>query len=309
MANNKHYFNTIRFVCLSQQPDAILSIIYENLSIEELLQQLIVCKRFNSMKYYFRTLLLSEKCINHIPHILNHIRNDCITQIFIKHFPKMDDNHLQQLAHLQHIDTFVAGNNFKELGFYYRSKIGPKNICKYFKNLKRLSLDKILIHREHDYVRPDLSGFESLEFLKLNNCSLNGYSFKYMINLRELCMKVHMEYDWCENIAKIQNIQKIDISDCYVSSTQLMCITNVQKLQELTLDVDSYLLDQNMKYLTNLKQLRKLNILNGVKLTDDGLLHITNIVGLQELTLASCNKISDDALKHAMSCIPKIILI
>lgn len=299
MTNNARYFDTI--------PDTILSLIFENLNVDDFLHNITTCKQFKSAKMYTTTLLLYEKYINHIPQILNHIENNRIKRIIIS--CSMSNIHMQQLAHLQHVEVFIAKSD-RMKSFLFNNKLNI--ICNNFKKLTCLSLNNIFVMG-------------------------NGWANLFKLNLRELylikCYLIH-DCHWIDAVT-LQNIEKLDISYSAISNEQFACITNMhnivclniaecdrywqltdkdfeniinlQNLQELTMTLRCGFTNQSMKYLTNLKQLHKLNIRACTTLTDIGLLHVADIVGLQELTIVSCDIITQNVLNHMAKIIPKFV--
>lgn len=327
----KQFFDTI--------PDTILSLIFENLTLDELLQKALIttCKQFKSVKLNIVTLLLHKNNINHIPQILNHINNKCIKEIIVEDSIKMCNIHMQQLVHLHHIESFITKNTHRVITNTVKLEIIGDN----FKKLKHLSLCGIYPNKASVNDWMHLLKLDFLESLELDFCVVNKNIFKRMqtlnmINLRELrliCCGLHCDHYWMD-IAKLHNIEKLDIGGCNIKNEQFAYILNMHKLvylniahcgrifnltdkdfeniinlqnlRELTLTVRHGFTDQSMKCLTNLKQLRKLNILDGSNLTDLGLLYIADIVGLQELTILRCNTITNNALDHVAKFVPKI---
>lgn len=226
MINKNNIFDMI--------PNTILLLIFENLPVIDFLGVItITCKRFNPIKKYFSTLSLSERCMNYIPQILNRIENNCIKRININNIVKMRDLHVQQLAHLQHIETFIAKTHIDdEAGI---TGNGLKIIGNNFKCLKHLSLYCVFTNSydiNDDNCWLDLLNLELLESLDLTDCGVNNNLFKCMrmrmINLQELCLKGCCDIsdqNWMD-IAKLQNIEKLNIKYCPIKNEQFVHITN-----------------------------------------------------------------------------------
>lgn len=325
MTNRGHHFTMI--------PDTILSLIFENLTIDEILQKTTTCKQFNLVKIYSATLTLSEKSINHIFQIIKRIKNNYIERIIVKNIANLRDKHVQQLAQLHRIEEFTAyAVSTIDAGI---SGVGLESICNDFKNLKRLSLSYVTFGQ--DWINPLKLNY--LESFELSNSHVKRNIFKNMFNLRELYLnrRTYVNDYWMD-IAKLPNIEKLDISHCRIKNEQFVHITNMckliylniaycdnqngltdegfkniiklQELRELTMTLSCGFTSQSIITLTGLNQLHKLNITD-CDLNDDKFLYITNligtnIIGLQELTITSRNKISNNTLYCAKNIFPII---
>lgn len=314
--SNKQTFNMI--------PDPILTLILGYMTFRELFQNMTVCKRFKSIKKIFVTLSLPNNCLDHISYILNNIENTHINHIIVDDIVKMRNKHLNQLEHLQNIETLICidkDNKDDEAGI---SDVGLKIIGNNFRKLKKLTLEGVFTRQGYDW--SDLLKLHHIESLSLIWCGINSNIFANMnAQMRNIRILHLVGFGQCVgdnwySVATLQNIEDLDISNCYIKNVEFAYITNelrkivrlniaycdtsltedcfinivnMQKLKELilTISIDKTYTKYNfsnncMKCLeNNSTQLKKLNIINGSKLTSDGLLHATNIVGLQELTI------------------------